>query len=81
MRDAFVSVAMNGIIQECNKAYLEMLGYTWEEIRSLTYLDLTPEEWHAMEAEIVAKQVLPRGYSDIYEKEYRRKDGTVSPWN
>ena len=27
----------------------------------------------------VEKQVLTRGYSDIYEKEYRRKDGTVFP--
>ena len=27
----------------------------------------------------MAEQILPRGYSDIYEKEYRRKDGTVFP--
>ena len=31
------------------------------------------------EAAIVAGQVLTQGYSDIYEKEYRRKDGTVFP--
>jgi PAS domain S-box-containing protein len=79
MRDAFASVAMDGRIQECNKAYLEMLGYTWEEIRTLTYVDLTPDKWHAMETEILATQVLPRGYSEIYEKEYRKKDGTAFP--
>ena len=77
MRDAFVSVAMDGRIQECNKAYLDMLGYTWEELHTLTCRDLTPAKWHVREAEIVATQVLPRGYSDVYEKEYRRKDGTV----
>ena len=79
MRDAFVSVGMDGRIQECNGAYLEMLGYDYEEIYKLTYFDLTPEKWHAMEAEIVAQQILPRGYSDVYEKQYRRKDGTVFP--
>jgi PAS domain S-box-containing protein len=79
MRDAFVSVAMDGTIRECNEAYARMLGYAPEEIRALTYLELTPQRWHGMEAEIVANQVLTRGYSDVYEKEYRRKDGAVFP--
>jgi light-regulated signal transduction histidine kinase (bacteriophytochrome) len=32
-----------------------------------------------MEADIVANQILPRGYSDVYEKEYQRKDGAIIP--
>jgi PAS domain S-box-containing protein len=32
-----------------------------------------------MEADIVRDQVVARGYSEVYEKEYRRKDGTVFP--
>lgn len=79
MRDAFVSVSMDGHIIECNGVYLKMLGYDLEEIKKLTYLDLTPEQWHAYEAAIVQNHILPMGYSDIYEKEYRRKDGTVFP--
>jgi len=79
MRDAFVSVGMDGSIQEFNDAYREMLGYEPEEFMKLCYTDLTPEKWHSYEAEIVQKQILTRGYSDIYEKEYRRKDGTVLP--
>lgn len=79
MRDAFVSVDMNGYIIEYNQAYLSMIGYTPDELRNLRYLDLTPAKWHSMEAKIVAEQVLPRGYSDTYEKEYIRKDGTVFP--
>jgi PAS domain S-box-containing protein len=27
----------------------------------------------------VAEEILPRGYSDVYEKEYRRKSGTIFP--
>lgn len=79
IRDAFVSVDMAGHIEECNVAYQTMLGYSEDELSRLTYQDLTPEKWHAFEAEIIERQVLPRGYSNIYQKEYRRKDGAVFP--
>ena len=79
MMDAFVSVSMDGRIQEFNDAYCQMLGYSPDELYALTYHDLTPSRWHPFEAEIVRDQVLRRGYSDTYEKEYRRKDGTIVP--
>ncbi|MGD0876884.1 MAG: PAS domain S-box protein [Anaerolineales bacterium] len=79
MMDAFVSVNMEGWILQCNKAYERMLGYPLEELKKLTYRDLTPRKWHDVETEIVEKQVLPKGYSEIYEKEYIRKDGSVFP--
>jgi PAS domain S-box-containing protein len=79
MQDAFVLVDMSGRLLESNRAYQEMLGYTQEELSALTYVDLTPQKWHAFESEIVKKQILPEGYSGVYEKEYIRKDGTVFP--
>lgn len=79
MQDAVATVAMDGRIQDCNNIFLEMLGYSREEIHGLIYLDLTPAPWHEIEKEIINQQVVPRGYSDVYEKEYRRKDGTVFP--
>jgi len=79
MMDAFVSVSMDGRLQDFNHVYLEMLGYERDEILTKTYRDITPVKWHAREAAIVRNQVLARGYSDIYEKEYRRKDGTIFP--
>jgi PAS domain S-box-containing protein len=79
MRDAFASVDMAGRIKEYNPAFREMLGYSDEELREFTYRDITPERWHESEERILKEQVLLRGYSDIYEKEYRRKDGTIFP--
>ncbi len=79
LRDAFVQVDMDGRIVEFNDVYCQMLGYSAEELRKLTYRDLTPEHWHAFEERILQEQIIPRGYSDVYEKEYRRKDGTVFP--
>ncbi len=79
MMDAYVDMDMEGRIGQFNQAYENMLGYEPDELRKLTYTDLTPEKWHAFETEIIEKQVLPRGFSDIYEKEYIRKDGTIFP--
>jgi PAS domain S-box-containing protein len=77
--DAYVSVDMTGNIVQYNEIYRSMLGYEAEELYSKTYTDLTPEKWHSKELKIVEEQVIPRGYSEVYEKEYLRKDGTVFP--
>ncbi len=79
MTDAFAAVDMTGRLLDWNEAYLTMLGYTEAEIGRLTYQNITPERWHGMETDIVRDEVLARGYSRIYEKEYIRKDGTVFP--
>ncbi len=77
LRDGFVEVDMQGRVINFNELYREMLGYDADELKRLTYVDLTPERWHASEATIVEREVLTRDYSDVYEKEYRRKDGAV----
>jgi PAS domain S-box-containing protein len=79
MRDAFVSVDMTGQILEFNSAYRDLLGYTDDELRTKTYVDLTPAKWHAFEAQIVSEQIMTKGFSGIYEKEYIRNDGTIVP--
>ncbi len=79
MMDAFVAVDLERRLTDCNETFRHMLGYEPEEMMTLSYKDWTPEKWHALDAEIRQTQVLARGYSDIYEKEYRRKDGTVFP--
>jgi PAS domain S-box-containing protein len=79
MMDGLVVVDMAGVIQDFNETYREMLGHSAEELSRRTYEELTPERWHPVEARIVAEQILPRGFSDVYEKEYRRKDGSIFP--
>lgn len=78
-RDASVAVTMNGQILDCNSAYLEMLGYTKEELCQMHFQDITPPKWREIEETILHEQILTRGYSDVYQKEYRRKNGTVFP--
>jgi PAS domain S-box-containing protein len=77
--DGIVIVDIEGKIIDCNASYQKMLGYSLEELKSLKCCEITPVRWHEWDAEIVEKQVRERGYSDTFQKEYIRKDGTVFP--
>jgi two-component system, cell cycle sensor histidine kinase and response regulator CckA len=79
MTDGFALVDMAGNILESNLAYEQMLGYTKKELQLLTYMDLTPAKWHGFERGIVKEQVLTNDTSEVYEKEYRDKQGRVFP--
>jgi PAS domain S-box-containing protein len=77
MIDGFVEVTMDGQIIDCNDIYCQMLGYSKTELFTKNYTDLTPEKWHAYEAQVVNEQIMKLGHSGIYEKEYRRSDGSL----
>lgn len=79
MTDAFASVDLAGQIKDANPAFQKLVGYSLVELQTMSYRDLTPKRWHASEAHTLDTQVLTRGYSEIYQKEYRRKDDTVFP--
>jgi PAS domain S-box-containing protein len=79
MRDAFAQVDMEGHITDFNNVFVDMTGYWEDELKKMTYLDITPPRWHAFENRIIEETIIPRGFSDIYEKEYMRKDGKIFP--
>ncbi|HPH94700.1 MAG TPA: PAS domain S-box protein [Anaerolineaceae bacterium] len=79
MMDGFVQVNMEGKILASNQAFQEMLGYRGDELTRLTYMDLTPRKWHDMEERITREQIIPRGYSELYAKEYICKNGVILP--
>lgn len=77
--DGIAYYGLDGRCVSANHAYCEMLGYNVDELLNIRYEDITPPEWHAFEQEIVDLQLFKRGYTDLYEKEYIRKDGSVFP--
>ena len=79
MIDGFARTTMNGDIVEFNEAFRKMLGYSAEQMTTLSYRDITPEKWLSYEAELIRNEVLPLGFSQVYEKEYIRSDGSVFP--
>jgi PAS domain S-box-containing protein len=62
---------------EVNTAYEKMVGYTIEELRAMKSSKITPQKWHKLEEEQL-RIVKEKGFH-TYEKEYKRKDGTVFP--
>ena len=71
---------MNGIILDCNSALASMLGYEHtDELRFYNDRELTASENREIESKKILEQVLTRGYTDEYEKEYLRKDGSFIP--
>lgn len=79
MRDGFAVVDAAGRIVEANPAFCEMLGYSATELATLHNTDITPGIWHAAQDDLLRTFVDERGYSDIFEKEYRHRDGHVFP--
>ncbi|OPX98970.1 MAG: Sporulation kinase E [Syntrophorhabdus sp. PtaB.Bin006] len=79
LRDGFALVTLDGRLVETNAAFQSMVGYTKEELVGRFYRELTPQKWHAFEEKIMREQTHQRGYSDVYQKEYIRKDGTIIP--
>jgi PAS domain S-box-containing protein len=79
LRDPFASVTMEGKIIECNDAYCSLLGYSRNEVDGLSYVDITPSRWHKMEKDIIDSQLLTQGFTEVYQKEYKHKDGRVFP--
>ncbi|MCF6178183.1 MAG: PAS domain S-box protein, partial [Geopsychrobacter sp.] len=78
-RDGFVINRGFGELLDVNPAFANILGYEINEINNMFWRDITPKHWLKWELKKYKTQFLERGFTDLYEKEYIRKDGTVVP--
>jgi PAS domain S-box-containing protein len=71
---------LEGAIIEANEAFLQMVGYSREDLVSgrLNWRDLTPAEWRDRDKRAVA-DLKATGIFQPFEKEYFRKDGSRVP--
>jgi diguanylate cyclase (GGDEF)-like protein/PAS domain S-box-containing protein len=73
-----IVLTVDGRYLEFNRAFEAMTGYSAEELRSMDHWALTPSKYEKEERHQV--ELLRRsGRFGPYEKEYRRKDGTLIP--
>ena len=63
---------------EFNEAFRQICGYPAEELQVLDYWTLTPEAYRQAE-QAQLKSLSATGRYGPYEKEYRRKDGSLVP--
>ena len=76
MADGFVVADLEGNIFQSNQSYLNIIGYTSEELYKLNYKDISVQKAVYMTQEIKNLELAKsRGYSDWFEKEYIHKDG------
>jgi PAS domain S-box-containing protein len=75
-----IVVGEDARVTDANDAFLQMVGYTREELQrgSLCWADMTPGEHRAADEAALAV-ARAQGQCAPYEKEYLRKDGTRVP--
>lgn len=69
---------MDGVLLEVNKEYCRLTGYSFEELKELSYWDLTPEKYADQEEEQL-KSLGEKGAYGPYRKEYKTKDQKLIP--
>jgi formate hydrogenlyase transcriptional activator len=67
---------LNGRFLAVNRAYEKMLGYTEEELRKLTFLEITEEDYRDANWELASELLEGKRRQFQIEKQYRHKDGT-----
>ena len=68
---------LNGRFLATNSAYQKMLGYTEEELRKLTFLDLTHEDYRGSNWKFITDLFEGKRKEFQIEKQYWRKDGSL----
>src|SRR4030095_9346087 len=68
---------LNGRFLATNAAYQKMLGYTEEEFRKLTFLDITHEDHREYNWDLITELFEGKRNQFQIEKQYWRKDGSV----
>jgi PAS domain S-box-containing protein len=73
--------AIGATITEANDRYLEMLGFTRDDLNAgrINWKELTPPEYHAVNEPAIAELLATGRNERPTEKEYVRKDGTRLP--
>lgn len=78
-QDGWIKLSMSGIILQYNRAYKSMIGYSDEELRFGKIINFFPDKWLAFGRKILEEEVFEKGFSENYEMEHIKKDGTVAP--
>lgn len=68
----------NGHFKDANQALLDLLGYTRKEFDEgkINWRDITPEKYRSLDEKCI-QQLKSKATAAPFEKEYKRKDGSL----
>jgi PAS domain S-box-containing protein len=69
---------LDGTLVYVNKAYCDLIGYSFEEICRMSYWDITPEKYSEQEDKQL-QNIYEHGAYGPYDKEYIHKNGALIP--
>lgn len=79
LRDGCAETDMNGRFIDVNPSFCNMLGYSKKEILKTDLEKIVPSDPNEIERQSLLNTVISRGFSEIFEKDYIRKDGAILP--
>src|SRR6202161_1498409 len=68
---------LNGCFLATNPVYQKMVGYSEEELRALSFLDITHADYREANGALIAELLDGNREQFQIEKQYRRKDGSL----
>src|SRR5438128_8278578 len=68
---------LNGHFMAANPVYQKMVGYTEEELRALSFVDITHEDYRESNWALATELLEGKRQQFQIEKQYRRKDGSL----
>ncbi|MFA5099758.1 MAG: diguanylate cyclase [Candidatus Omnitrophota bacterium] len=79
--DGLVRFDMQGVIVECNDAFLKMMGYNRDEINSISSHQFYPHSWRTIQRDLASKGADDPAVGSVeeFERICARKDGTILP--
>ncbi|MHA7880381.1 MAG: sensor domain-containing protein [Saccharospirillum sp.] len=77
--DAIAYTSPDGVFQLANQAFLDMLGHAADDVLGRSFRDFTPDSDLAREDDLNPDALFNDGVSDIYDKHFIRKDGSLVP--
>jgi PAS domain S-box-containing protein len=67
----------NGLFLATNRVFQAMVGYTEEELRAVSFLDVTHEDYREANRALITELVEGKRQQFQIEKKYQRKDGSL----
>jgi PAS domain S-box-containing protein len=75
IRDGIVLVRTDGTVEECNDAFLHIIGKSREEICNIDFRKWAPNQWRDINNTFDPKKLLDHEEPEIYEFQYTQSNG------